>query len=573
MIDMDRRNFLRNVSTGVIGATLSGAVVRRAEAEDEGAGKQRPNVLFIITDDQGYGDMGCHGNPVLKTPVLDRLHEESVRFTQFYVCPVCSPTRSSLMTGRYNYRTGVVDTYAGRSMMDPSETTIASLLKNGGYRTGIFGKWHLGDIWPLRPMDRGFDESLVHKGGGIAQPSDPEFFERKDTYFNPMLQHNGQEKRYTGYCTDIFTDGALQFMDKGGDEPFFAYVAFNAPHTPLQVPEADAAPYKAAGLQEETALVYGMIANLDRNIGRLLAFLKDKGIEENTLVVFMTDNGSQHLHEDDRYNAGQRGWKGSVYEGGIRVPCFIRRPGAAPGGRDIDRIAAHIDLAPTLLEYCGIVPANGPEFDGVSLMSLLTTETAAVSWPDRELFFQWHRGDVPEAFNSCAVRSQRWKLVNGKELYDMREDPGENKDVAGDHPDVVQEMRTAYQKWFDDVSATRGYAPVHLHLGSDHENPVTLTRQDWRGADNWTGNASGYWEVFVETSGSYTVTVSFPPCSEASVLHVNMGGSVVTCPVQKGADTAVVEQVDWVSGENRLECYVECNAQRMGARFVTVFRN
>lgn len=567
MPDMVRRNFLQTMTAGLFGAALTGAA-----APVPGSKNRPPNVLFIITDDQGYGDLGCHGNPVLKTPTLDRLHAESVRLTQFHVCPVCSPTRACLMTGRYNYRTGVVDTYAGRSMMDPQETTLAALLKQGGHRTGIFGKWHLGDTWPMRPMDRGFDESLVHRGGGIAQPSDPEFYERNDTYFNPMLQHNGQQKRYTGYCTDIFTDGAIQFMEARGDRPFFAYVAYNAPHTPLQVPEEDAAPYKAAGLQEETALVYGMIANADRNIGRLLAFLEDSGLEANTLVIFMTDNGSQQLQGEDRYNAGQRGWKGSVYEGGIRVPCFLRWPGAWGGGRDMDRIAAHIDLAPTLLEICGVVPENHPEFDGISLLPLLLGKINAEAWPERNLFFQWHRGDVPEAFKNSAVRSQRWKLVNGTELYDMVEDPGEKNDAAADHPDVVREMRLAYQRWFDDVGATRGYEPVRLRLGGAPENPVVLTRQDWKGADNWTGNDAGYWEVQVETSGAYTLTVSFAPCANEAVLHIRLDNSEVTCPVPANTDEVVLENVSWEAGAYRLFCYLDTEGKRAGTRFVTVYR-
>lgn len=567
MSDMARRNFLQNMSAGFIGAALTGTAARVSGSEN-----RPPNVLFIITDDQGYGDLGCHGNPVLKTPCLDRLHGESLRLTQFHVCPVCSPTRACLMTGRYNYRTGVVDTYAGRSMMDPGETTLAELLKQGGYCTGIFGKWHLGDNWPMRPMDRGFEESLVHRGGGIAQPSDPEFYEREDTYFNPMLQHNGQQKRYTGYCTDIFTEGAIQFMESRKERPFFAYVAYNAPHTPLQVPEEDAAPYKAAGLQEETALVYGMIANVDRNIGRLLAFLEDSGLKDNTLVVFMTDNGSQQLKGEDRYNAGQRGWKGSVYQGGIRVPCFLRWPEVWAGGRDINRIAAHIDLAPTLLEICGVAPENRPEFDGISLLPLLFGNTSAESWSDRNLFFQWHRGDAPEAFKNSAVRSQRWKLVNGTELYDMEEDPGEKKDTAADHPDVVREMRLAYQRWFDDVGATRGYEPVRIHLGGAPENPVTLTRQDWRGADNWTGNDAGYWEVLVEASGTYTLTVSFAPCLKDAVLHMRLDDSDLTCPVSAKADKAVLDEVIWKAGAYQMGCYLDCDGEHTGARFLTVYR-
>lgn len=567
---MDRRDFLQTVSVGVLGAMAAPGI---RDAGAEGSGTPRPNVLFIITDDQGYGDLGCHGNPALKTPRLDRLHGESIRLSRFHVCPVCSPTRACLMTGRYNYRTGVVDTYAGRSMMATEEKTVAAMLKGCGYRTGIFGKWHLGDTWPLRPMDRGFEETLVHLGGGITQPSDPEFYERENTYFNPTLQHNGEQQQYPGYCTDVFTTEAIKFMEGRGEEPFFAYVAFNAPHTPLQVPEEDAAPYLAAGLQEETARVYGMIANVDRNVGRLLDFLDGAGIAGNTVVIFMTDNGAQKLDTEDRWDGGQRGWKGTPYEGGIRVPCFIRWPEKIKGGRDMDRITAHIDLTPTLLDLCACAPADRPLFDGKSLMPLLTGEDGDKDWPERTLFFQWHRGDVPEAFKNSAVLGDRWKLVNGVELYDLPEDPKEEKDLASAYPEVVQEMREAYLRWFKDVGATRGYAPVRIRLGSDHQNPVVLTRQDWHDADNWTSDAAGYWEVLVEAAGSYTLTVDLPACEQENVLHIHLAGNEKTVPVAPGLRSVVVEGLAWNAGPARLECYLEHNKKRRGVHFVHVKKN
>ncbi|HEX72667.1 MAG TPA: arylsulfatase, partial [Candidatus Hydrogenedentes bacterium] len=384
---MNRRHFLCGTSLGAIAGASFGA--RSMKATCENSPRRRPNVVLIITDDQGYGDLGCHGNPVLKTPHLDRLHRESVRFTQFNVSPVCSPTRACLMTGRYNYRTGVVDTYAGRSMMDPRERTLAEMLRAAGYRTGIFGKWHLGDNYPLRPMDRGFEEALVHYGGGIAQPSDPEFYERENTYFDPVIQHNGKALKGSGYCTDVFTDAALRFIAEEGGAPFFAYVSYNAPHTPLQVPDDAAAPYRAAGLDEKTAQVYGMIANMDHNVGRILNALDEMDIARDTVVIFMTDNGAQNLGGGGRFNAGLRGWKTTVYEGGIRVPFFVRWPERFAGGRDVDRIAAHIDIAPTLLELCGAMPDDPPAFDGISLMPLLRDGDTTKQWPDRTLFFQW----------------------------------------------------------------------------------------------------------------------------------------------------------------------------------------
>ena len=576
MPSLNRRSFLQNVSSGIIGAAVSSG---RAWAEDAPAGaagtatQRPPNILLIITDDQGYGDLGCHGNPILKTPHLDRLHEESVRFTRFYTCPVCSPTRACLMTGRYNYRTGVVDTYAGRSMMDPEEKTIAALLKDAGYTTGIFGKWHLGDTWPLRPIDRGFDESLVHRGGGIAQPSDPEFFVRQDTYFNPMLQHNGRQERYPGYCSDIFATAALAFMETHRERPFFTYLAFNAPHTPLQVPEEDVAPYNLPGLNEETARVYGMITNTDYHIGRVLKGLSDMGLERDTIVLFITDNGAQQLAGNDRYTAGLRGWKGSVYDGGIRVPCFIRWPNGFSGGRDIDRIAAAIDITPTLLSLCAVSLNEGPAFDGVTLAPLLRESPAALPWPDRTLFFQWHRGDIPEAFKNSAVRNQRWKLVNGAELYDMSGDPAEERDVAPLYPEIVKELRDAYLNWFQDVGSTRGYGPVRIHAGSAQENPVVLTRQDARDAANWTSKqAGGFWEIRVEETGEYEVTVLFDAPVETATLFLKLGEKELRQAVAPGESNAVLKHLHWNAGDYRLECGIVSGDLKTSPQFIQVFK-
>lgn len=564
-----RREFLRGTMGMAGGAALGSLAARAARGQTP---PKPPNVLLIITDDQGYGDLGCHGNPVLKTPNLDRLHAESVRFTRFNVCPVCSPTRACLMTGRYNYRTGVVDTYAGRSMMDPGETTLAEMFGAAGHRTGIFGKWHLGDNHPLRPMDRGFQESLVHFGGGIAQPSDPEFYERENTYFDPVLQRNGTAEKRAGYCTDIFTDAALEFILAPRKTSFFAYVSYNAPHTPLQVPESDAAPYLTAGLAEKTAKAYGMIANTDRNIGRLLDALDTAGLARDTLVIFMTDNGAQDLGTGDRFNAGLRDWKGSVYDGGIRVPFFVRWPAAFAGGRDVDRIGAHIDITPTLLDACGAVPATPPLFDGVSLMPLLR-DVPADAWADRTLFFQWHRGDAPEAFRNAAVRTQRWKMVDGKELYDMDADPGETRDVAAAHPDTVNALRGAYEKWFADVGATRGYAPVRIHLGSDRQNPVILSRQDWRGQENWMADAPGFWEVHVVRPGEYTAEITFPPAKNAGTARIRFGGAEGSSAVEAGAKKVRITGIHPVPGDTRLECWLEHEeGARVAARFVAVGR-
>lgn len=497
---------------------------------------QTPNIILIMTDDMGYGDLGIKGNPHINTPHIDRLASQSAEMTSFYVSPVCAPTRASLMTGRYNYRTGVTDTWVGRAMMDTKEVTLAEVLQQNGYTTGIFGKWHLGDAYPMRPMDQGFDESLIHLGGGIGQPSDPP---GGSSYFDPILQYNGQAVHTRGYCTDVYFDAALKWIKQNRSQRFFAYLPTNAPHGPFQVPESYYAPYRNADLSNERfpqtvghkiagkantdrrARIFGMITNIDDNVGRLLSQLDVLGLSENTLVLFMTDNGPN----GQRYNAGMRAQKGSVYEGGIRTVFFARWPNHIKPGHQSDRIAAHIDVMPTLLDACHIDYENTLDVDGRSLLPLLTNRSP--DWPDRSIFFQWHRGDTPLPYRACAVRSQNWKLVqplgiqegsyspgvSGFELYDMTRNGLEMHNVADDHPGVMKHLIEQYDNWLTDVGQSRGYHPPRIHLGSRHQNPITLTRQDWRKTSQgggWEPDARGHWLTFVTRPKNFDFTVRFP---------------------------------------------------------------
>ena len=528
--------------------------------------KKRPNIILFVSDDQGYGDLSLHGNPVLETPNLDRIAHEGAEFTQFHVNPVCSPTRSSLLTGRYYYRTGVVDTYMGRSMMYNDEVTIAEVLQKSGYKTGIFGKWHLGDHYPMRPMEQGFEEVLVHEGGGIAQPSDPP---DGNSYFDPKLMHNGKPEQRKGYCTDVFFAAAMEFISTNKDKPFFTYLASNAPHVPLQVDEKYVAPYRRK-VDDNTARTYGMLANLDENTGRLLAHLKKEGLEENTILIYLSDNGPTPA----RYNCGMRGLKGTVYEGGIRTPLFIRWPGAVQPGVKIDRLTAHIDMFPTLLETCGLAAPPKDQIDGTSFHSLLTRPESAANWQDRTIYFQWHRGDRGELYNSCAARNQRYKMVNGKELYDLDTDPAEAHSIADSQPGRLAEMRTGYEAWFKDVAATRNFEPPRIYLGTKFENPVLLTRQDWRGPlASWVAGGLGYWEVDVREAGNYELTLIFPETPASGQASVTLGGLSNQIPVAAGAKSVTLKLTGVPLGKTRAEAELVLGGKPpIGAYYLNVNR-
>jgi arylsulfatase A-like enzyme len=545
----------------------------------------QPNVLLIVTDDQGWGDLGVHGNAKVRTPNIDRLARQGVELTRFYVSPVCAPTRASLMTGRYNYRTRAIDTYEGRAIMHPDEVTLAQVLGGAGYRTGIFGKWHLGDHYPCRAMDKGFSEALVISGGGLVQPSDPP---EGNSYFDPWLEHNGEKVRTKGYCSDVYTDAAIKFIDEGAKagRPFFCYLPFNAPHTPLQVADELVKPYRDAGLDERTAKAYAMITNIDDNVGRVLAALDERKIADDTLVIFMTDNGPQVA----RYNGVLRSTKGSAYEGGIHVPCFMRWPGGFKAGGKVERIAAHIDLFPTILAACDVPAPRDVKLDGMNLLPLLIGGARADStWPDRTLYLQWHRGDAPDAGRNAAAVSQRYKLVQPLgmapgpapkdakwELYDLESDPGEQHNLAAEKPDVVEQMRKGYEAWFADVCATRGFAPVPIHLGSDRENPVLLTlqdrREDRRGDEGKGAGIVGFWAVDVEKSSDYDVTLLFDAAKVDRTATLQVGGLTQTATLEAGKSQCAFAGFHFGAGESRLVASLRNGGNVLGVKYVRVER-
>jgi arylsulfatase len=426
----------------------------------------KPNIIIILTDDTGYGDLSAHGHPLLKTPNIDRLHREGARFTDFHVSPTCSPTRSALLTGRHEFKNGVTHTILERERLTLNAVTFPQLLQKQGYKTGIFGKWHLGDEDPYQPGQRGFDEVFIHGGGGIGQIYPGSCGDAPDNkYFSPVIRHNGRFERTEGFCTDVFTTQALRWMESvPKSTPFFCYLPYNAAHEPVSCPDADKAAYesKAPG---KLPIYFGMIANIDTNVGRVLNWLDQTGRTENTLVIFMNDNGV-YGPAGQFYNAGMRGTKASPWIGGTRAASLWRWPGVIKP-RDISGITAHIDVFPTFAELtkAPLDPKTLAQVDGKSLLPLL--ENNSVPWPERTMVThvgRWPKGENPQLyrFSQCSIRSGSWHMVWAKpgqnpdgengELFDLSKDPGEINRVTNEHPEVVKKLKEDVVKWWKEVT-------------------------------------------------------------------------------------------------------------------------
>jgi len=440
----------------------------------------RPNIILVMTDDQGMGDLSCLGNPVLRTPNLDRFYELSTRFTDFHVSPTCAPTRAAMMSGRHEFKNGVTHTIKEREIMALSSTTFSKLLSGNGYETGIFGKWHLGDEDAHQPYNRGFTETFIHGAGGIGQAFEGSCADfppnRDDRYFDNVILHNDTIVQTKGFCTDVFFKAALGWirkMDASGT-PFFAYIAPNAPHGPMIAPESYTKRFIEMGYDANTAGRYGMIENIDANFGLLVKKLDEWDLWNETLVIFMTDNGQAgrggtlNGKRVSHYTAGFKTGKGSPYEGGTHVPAFWRWKGKLGEGVDIEALTAHIDLFKTFARLTGtVIPDRIQKLDGRDLVPLL--ENPEADWADRHLFVhkdRWEKGEDPDKskYTDCAVRSQRWRLVNNKQLYDIANDPFEKRDVANQYPEVVARLRQVYDAWWREtrplmVNEDRPYTP------------------------------------------------------------------------------------------------------------------
>ncbi len=485
----------------------------------------KPNVIFILTDDQGYGDICYNGNPILQTPNIDKLFSESSLFTNYHVGPTCAPTRAGLMTGHYHNSTGVWHTIGGRSLLRKDETTLSDIFRQNGYATGIFGKWHLGDAYPFRPHDRGFDEAIVHGGGGIGQTPDywgNDYFD--DTYYN-----KGVPQKFKGYCTDVFFALAKDFIRRNKENPFFCYIPTNAPHVPLNVPVEYKEIYKEK-VDEDRARYYGMITNIDDNVGDLRDTIRNLGIEDNTILIFMTDNGTASGCETDDeghivggYNSGMRGKKGSPYEGGHRVPFSLYYPDAGLNkAREINTLTANIDLLPTLIDLCGFKKPEDDTFDGHSLEKLLRNNNDEV-FDKRVIVTDSQRVPFPIKWKDSCVMFKSWRLINGKELYDLEYDFEQKHDISTMNKDVVRKLRCEYEVWWERVSK-RFSEEIPVILGRAVGETTVLTSHDWRGdVDDCAWNqgdirrgkiCNGYFEAEFAVDGIYRIELRRWPAEE-----------------------------------------------------------
>ena len=555
---------------------------------------KKPNVIIIITDDQGFGDLGINENPNIITPNIDQFASESVQFDNFFVSPVCAPTRASLMTGRYSLRTGVRDTYNGGAIMSNTETTIAEILKEADYSTGIFGKWHLGDNYPFRPSEQGFDESIIHLAGGIGQVGDfTNYYKGNTSYFDPILWKNNKKNQYDGYCSDIFAENAVKFIEKNKNKPFFCYLSFNAPHTPLQVPKKYYDMYKdldpEVGFMDESLAskmsekdkedarrIYGMVTNVDDNVGKVLNKLTELGIEEETIIIFMTDNGPQQF----RYNSNMKGLKGTVYNGGTRVPFYIKYAEKFKNSKVISRMSAHIDILPTILELCNLKIPSDRKIDGQSLVPLINSKP----FNDRHLFSYWTRR-FPEKYINMSIQNDNYKLVgnndyNGKikdfELYDLIADPLESKNVINQNIEIAKSFKIEMDNSIDDLLSSENIKnPPRIIVGSEFENPTVLNRNDASGERGiWAQNdVYSYWKVNFK-KGTYDFKFKFKDSiTSKGTLFTEINNRVYSKKTEK-VDYSTLEMND-ISIENSevdLISFLKLNNKKIFPFWIEIYK-
>ncbi len=505
---MDHAKIFR-ILTVVLLCTVSAISASTAKTN-----KQKPNIIFVITDDQGMGDLGCTGNPYIKTPTIDRFYTDAVRFTNYHVGTTCAPTRAAIMTGRHCNRVNTYHTIMGRSILFEDEVILPQVLAQNGYITAMFGKWHLGDNYPYRPEDRGFHEVVRHGAGGIGQA--PDYW--MNDYFDDTYWYNGEPQKYEGYCTDVFFSEALKFIEKNKNHPFFCYLSTNAPHSPYNLPKEYYAMYqgeKFEDLSERVRRFYGMITNIDDNFKKLEDKLDELGLTDNTILIFTTDNGTAAGR--DTYNAGLRGGKASQYDGGHRVPFFIRWPnGELTGGKDIDNLVADYDLLPTFVDLLGINFNMVKPLDGKSLKPLLYNADA--NWENRILYVDTQREQNLVKYKDYSVMDDDWRLVDGDELYNITNDRAQENNVIAEHPEVAARLAEGYEKWWQSFlndKVDQKYA--YIKVGSPYENPSKISAHDLivgRYSPAWHQNGAingvqsgGCWKIEFVEDGEYFISL------------------------------------------------------------------
>ena len=516
--------------------------------------QNKTNVVLILTDDQGWGDLSLHGNPWLETPHLDSLAHRGERFTNFYVSPLCALSRASLLTGRYHLETGVVSVSKGLETMDAGETTLGELFKVNGYATGIFGKWHNGQHYPNRPNDQGFDEFLGFCAGHWSN------------YFNTELDHNGKMVKTKGYITDVLTNAALQFIAKNKHQPFFCYIPYNAPHTPHQVPDRYFDKYKAKGLDNEVACIYGMVENVDDNIGRILSYLKKNNLEENTIIIFLSDNGPNGV----RFNGVMKGIKGSVHEGGVHVPFFISWKNKIPTEKIMTTPMAHIDIFPTLRDLCQLNPLPGKPLDGISMASLILQGKDS-STNNREIFTHVNFMEIPVTLNSGGFRNDRYRFAFEKDtaqLYDLSNDPGEKNDISKQDRELFNQYLNDYKQWFSRATADLKLVRPAILSPKGLELPVYEAElspgikykeghgwaHDW--VEKWSSRSdSMYWEIDCEKPGNYLVELDYlcKPADVGSVIECSIGNKKKEATIRKAFYSKQIPSPDRVPRKEAYE--------------------
>lgn len=527
-----------------------------------GRAADHPNILLIMTDDQGYWDTGATGNPHIDTPNIDSLAADGAWFRRYYAAPVCAPTRAGIMTGRYYLRTGLYNTRFGGDTMGKGETTVAQLLKQAGYRTGLFGKWHLGGYPGYQPQERGFDEFFGHYHGHIERYEFPD-----------QVWHNGKAVEARGYVTDLFTDAAIDFIETAraaGDTPFFCSLMFNSPHSPWLLdtshsgqPEGDKLllKYLEKGLPIREARIYALIDRIDQNLGRLFARIDELGLRDTTLVIFTSDNGGVSKF----WKGGMNGNKASVYEGGVRAPFFARWPGTIPAGGIVEGQASHVDLLPTFCELAGVEIPPDLKLDGQSLVPLMKAGAGATH--HEYVYHTWDRY-FPNPDKRWSISGQRWKLVGlfgdktepdpaKWKLFDLQSDPGETADLSKKHPEIVQQLRQEFLRWFRDATEGITYAPIRIPVGKEpveiqpswaawegENTNYTFDGYDWDTIDGWKApGEKATWQLDVTEPGRYAVTLTYGcrPLDAGGELRLSSGAAQLIHKVQP---TVTAEQFE-----------------------------